>query len=493
MLPCCLSSQDVQGMTSEKNESESLVSDETQEEDASLQGDDSDEDYSGYEEDDYEDEYGVQWDFGGKVESVHGISLYNNGDYIASRNFVTGFVGFSLGASYAKISASAEYNYRNERRTGFRLNEAYYKYKNSIFELCMGRQHIVWGQGDGFTLTNVIPAKDKREFTSVTSDDSLLPSDAIRLRFFHNIFTFEALAIPFFTPDILPPFSFELGKNKSPFYVDLPDTYTVSFLSFPISYSLEEAGQPRNFLDTEFGGRFSFFLSRIDFSFSVFYGWERTPMFLREGILHLVEKTLPIVGKTYIPQSLDINITPVYYRILMAGTDGAVPLGDVLLRYEVAYVWGRHFEPKVAINLPSFPLPSVDKMNVAFNEPIRKHQLLMLLGIDWNYRGWVLSAQYYEDVILDYKDDITRPIHLGNISLNISKTLLRESLKMGATVVIGVNYGDTFSTYSVDYAITDNFHIATGFDIYTEGKDEKGQFSTLKNMSSYWLKGRFSF
>ena len=108
ILPCCLSSQDVQGMASEKNESESLVSDETQEEDASLQGDDSDEDYSGYEEDDYEDEYGVQWDFGGKIESVHGISLYNNGDYIASRNFVTGFVGFSLGASYAKISASAE-------------------------------------------------------------------------------------------------------------------------------------------------------------------------------------------------------------------------------------------------------------------------------------------------------------------------------------------------------------------------------------------------
>lgn len=177
----------------------------------------------------------------------------------------------------------------------------------------------------------------------------------------------------------------------------------------------------------------------------------------------------------------------------MAGADGAVPLGDVLLRYEVAYVWGRHFEPKVQMNLPSFPLPSVEKMDIAFNDPIKKHQLLMLLGLDWNYKGWILSAQYYEDVILDHNDDIARPIHQGNISFNISKTLLRETLKMGATIAIGVNYGDTFSTYSVDYAITDNFHIGTGFDIYTEGKDGKGQFATLKNMSSYWFKGRFSF
>ena len=497
MLPCSLSAQEDHETSSEENDATFLVDDdgEWKKDESSLQDNENyDSTGEGNEDDDYEDEDGVQWDFGGKIESVHGLSLYKNGDYIASRNFVTGFVGFSLGSSYAKISASAEYNYRNEKRTGFRLNEAYYKYRNSIFELCMGRQHIVWGQADGFTLTNVIPAKDKREFTSVTSDDSLLPSDAIRLKFFHDIFTFEALAIPFFTPDILPPFSFELGKNKSPFYIELPDVYNVLTLSLPISYSLEEAERPRKFLDTEFGGRFSFFLPRIDFSFSLFYGWEHTPMFLREGVLHLSKNTLPPpIGDVYLPTSLDINIKPLYYRILMAGTDGAVPLGDVLLRYEVAYVWGRHFEPKVQMNLPSFPLPSVEKMDIAFNNPIKKHQLLMLLGLDWNYRGWMLSAQYYEDVILDHNDDITRPIHQGNISLNISKTLLRETLKLGATVAIGVNYGDTFSTYSIDYAITDNFHIGTGFDIYTEGKDGKGQFANLKNMSSYWLKGRFSF
>ena len=449
------------------------------------------------EEDSYFDDgenEGLQFDFGGKIESVHGLGFLKNFDYLASRNFVSAFVKMSLYGSSAKISATAEYNYPNKERTGFRLNEAYYKYSNSIFELCIGRQHVVWGQADGFTLTNVIAAKDTREITSITNDDSLLPSDGIRLKFFHDIFTFDAMIIPFFTPNKLPPFSFELGKNKPPLYIDLPTEKQISILTVPIKYTKEEAKTPRHVLDTEMGMRFSFFLSRIDFSFSGFYGWDKNPMFVREGVLNTEKKIFPApIGEQNVPKSIDVNITPEYYRIAMFGTDGAIPIGDVLLRYEAAYVWGRYFEPKEQFGvLPKYPLPE-GPIALQFNHPLRKHQLLMLAGLDWNRSGWTLSAQYFEDLILDHKDDIARPLHQGTISLNISKTFLRETLKLGVTGAIGVNYGDTFSTYSIDYAITDNFHIATGFDVYTKGKDGKGQFSQMKDLSTYWLKGRFSF
>lgn len=449
------------------------------------------------EEDSYFDDgenEGLQFDFGGKIESVHGLGFLKNFDYLASRNFVSAFVKMSLYGSSAKISATAEYNYPNKERTGFRLNEAYYKYSNSIFELCIGRQHVVWGQADGFTLTNVIAAKDTREITSITNDDSLLPSDGIRLKFFHDIFTFDAMIIPFFTPNKLPPFSFELGKNKPPLYIDLPTEQKVSGFTLPISYKKEEIKTPRHVLDTEMGMRFSFFLSRIDFSFSAFYGWDKNPMFVRKGVLNTEKKIFPApIGEQNVPKSIDVDITPEYYRIAMFGTDGAAPIGDVLLRYEVAYVWGRYFEPKEQFGvLPKYPLPE-GPIALQFNHPLRKHQLLMLAGLDWNRSGWTLSAQYFEDLILDHKDDIARPLHQGTISLNLSKTFLRETLKASITGAIGVNYGDTFSTYSIDYALTDSFHIATGFDVYTKGKDGKGQFSQMKDLSTYWLRGRFSF
>ena len=462
----------------------------SQEMDGSYSSDEmsSDEDYN-----DDESE-GLQFDFGGKIESVHGLGFLKGFDYLASRNFVSGFVQMSLYGSSAKISATAEYNYTNKERTGFRLNEAYYKYSNSIFELCIGRQHVVWGQADGFTLTNVIAAKDSREITSITNDDSLLPSDGIRLKFFHDIFTFDAMIIPFFTPNKLPPFSFELGKNKPPLYIDLPTEQKASIFTVPVRYTKEETKTPRHFLDTEMGTRFSFFLSRIDFSFSAFYGWDKNPMFVREGVLNTEKQMFPApIGQQNVPKSIDVNIIPEYYRIAMIGTDGAIPIGDVLLRYEASYVWGRHFEPKEQISaLPEPPLPD-KSVALQFNRPLKKHQLLMLAGLDWNRSGWTLSAQYFEDLILDHKDDIARPLHQGTISLNLSKTFLRETLKANITGAIGVNYGDTFSTYSLDYALTDNFHIATGFDVYTKGKDGKGQFSKMKDLSTYWLRGRFSF
>jgi len=440
-----------------------------------------------------EDEGALQFSYGGKIESVHGIGLLKKGEYLASRNFTTAYIGLSYGNSYAKIAASAEYNYRNKARTGFRLNEAYYKYRNSIFELCLGRQQVVWGQADGFTLTNIISSKDAREFTAVTNDDSLLPSDAVRLKFFHDIFTFDAVAIPFFTPNATPPFSFELDKNKPPFYIDLPTKQVMGQFTIPIHYTKTDAQTPKHFLDTEAGMRFSFSLPQIDFSFSSFYGWERTPMFVRSGVLHLKKmQAPPPIGTVFAPSSINVNLTPEYYRIAMAGTDGAIPLGDVLLRYEAAYVWGRHFEPKEKMTALSPPFKS-EYVDLPFNRPLRKHQLLMLIGLDWNKNGWGLTGQYFEDLILDHNDDIDRSLHQGTVSLNLSKTFLRETLKLGISGAIGVNYGDTFSTYSADYALTDSFHIATGFDIYTKGYEGKGQFGRLKDMSAYWLRGRFSF
>lgn len=454
-----------------------------------LQEEDGEEN-SFYEDD--EDE-GFQFSYGGKIESVHGIGLFKNAEYLASRNFATAYLGISYGNSYAKIGATAEYNYRNPARTGFRLNEAYYKYRNSIFELCIGRQQVVWGQADGFTLTNVIASKDAREFTAVTNDDSLLPSDGVRLKFFHDFFTFDAIAIPFFTPNSIPLFSFELGKNKPPFYIDLPSEQNMGALSIPIRYTKEEAKTPKHFLGTEAGVRFSFSLPQIDFSFSSFYGWERTPMFVRNGVLHLKKVDVPPpIGTVFMPSTIDVNITPEYYKIAMIGTDGAIPVGEVLLRYEVAYVWGRHFEPKVQMGNISLPFVA-EKVDLPFNHPLRKHQLLLLAGLDWNRNGWSFSTQYFEDLILDHNGDIERPLHQGTISLNLSKSFLRETLKVGVTGAIGVNYGDTFSTYSLDYSLTDSFHIATGFDIYTKGHDGKGQFSRMKDMSTYWLRGRFSF
>ncbi len=437
----------------------------------------------------------------GKIETLHGVR-WNDAkkklEYGASRSIAQIKSEISAGSSYAALSASAEYNYRNPTRTGFRLNEAYYRYSGEIWDISVGRQVIVWGQADGFKLTDVLSARDNSEFIAFSGDDARLPSDSVRLRFFHNLFTFEAVAIPFFTPNKLPRFGFEDGAKNSLYYIDTPDSYKTPFGTIPIKYTKTESPKPKMFTDTEAAARFSFFLPGIDFSVSGFYGWDKNPRYVKSGYAKkgLFNPANPLSPfNPYVPKELHTNLNEEYYRIGMAGIDAAIPAGDVTIRLETAWVGGRYFEPKNLLTEKSvndLKRQTPDDVTLEFNAP-KKHQLLMLAGIDWIKSSWTLSAQYFEDLILDHKGDIERPMHKGFVSLNVSKTFLRDTLKLSASGVIDVNYGSTSSTYSIGYALTDNINFSLGGDVYTKGYDGKGDFAALDKISAVWLKGMFIF
>ena len=440
---------------------------------------------------------------GGKIETLHGLRWNgdkDNVEYGASRSIshVKGEV--SAGSSYAVISAAAEYNYRNPARTGFRLNEAYYRYSGEIWDISVGRQLIAWGQADGFKLTDVLSARDSSEFIAFNGDDARLASDSIRLRFFHDIFTFEAVAVPFFTPNKLPRFGFENGAKDDLYYIDTPDTFDTPFGSVPVKYTKTESAKPKMFTDTEAAARFSFFLPGIDFSVSGFYGRDKNPRYVKSGY---VKKELfnpanpPGPLNPYVPKGIHTNLNEEYYRIGMAGIDAAIPAGDVTIRLETAWVGGRRFEPKnqmPALNgAQLLDGTSGADVPLTFDPAVRKHQLLALAGIDWIKDSWTLSAQYFEDLILDHKDDIERPMHKGFVSLNISKTFLRDTLKLSASGAVDVNYGSTSSTCSAAYALTDNIRFSLGGDVYTKGYEGKGDFAALHKISALWLKGTFTW
>ena len=438
----------------------------------------------------------------GKIETLHGVR-WNDAkkklEYGASRSIAQLKGEVSAGSSYAAISAAAEYNYRNPARTGFRLNEAYYRYSGEIWDISVGRQVIAWGQADGFKLTDVLSARDSSEFIAFSGDDARLPSDSIRLRFFHDLFTFEAIAVPFFTPNKLPRFGFEDGAKNGLYYIDTPDSYKTPFGSVPIRYTKTQSAKPKMFTDTEAAARFSFFLPGIDFSVSGFYGWDKNPRFVKsgyakKGLFNPAGTHHPLLNP-YVPKELHTNLNEEYYRIGMAGIDAAIPAGDVTIRLETAWVGGRYFEPKNLLTEKSvndLKKQTPDDVTLEFNSP-KKHQLLMLAGIDWIKSSWTLSAQYFEDLILNHKNDIERPMHKGFVSLSVSKTFLRDTLKLSASGVIDINYGSTSSTYSVSYALTDNINFSLGGDVYTKGYDGKGDFAALHKISAVWLKGTFIF
>ena len=98
-----------------------------------------------------------------------------------------------------------------------------------------------------------------------------------------SVCVFEAVAVPFFTPNKLPRFGFEDGAKNGLYYIDTPDSYKTPFGSVPIRYTKTQSAKPQMFTDTEAAARFSFFLPGIDFSVSGFYGWDKNPRYVKSG------------------------------------------------------------------------------------------------------------------------------------------------------------------------------------------------------------------
>ncbi|MGP1454647.1 MAG: hypothetical protein ACTTJ7_02660 [Treponema sp.] len=453
--------------------------------------------------DDLEDDFSAEpvLMVSGSIETLHGLRWNKGLEYGASRSITRVKGEVYAGASYAVISAAAEYNHRNPAHTGFRLDEAYYRYSDDSWDISAGRQVIAWGQADGFKLTDVLSARDGSEFTALSGEDARLPSDSIRLRFFHDLFTFEAVAVPFFTPNKLPPFDFESNTKESLYYISTPKSVpTPMGTMVPVRYTKTDSGHSFRFEDTDAAARFSFFLPGVDFSISGFYGLDKTPAFLKRGSIKgaLSNPAQPFhpLRNPFIPKSgspaLEMRLDPYYYHIGMAGCDAAISVGEVTIRLESAWIGGRKFEPKKETLVESVQF-SPDSMIYLFKPAIKKHQLLMLAGVDWLKDSWTLSAQYFEDLILNHANDIERSMHKGFVSLNLGKMFLRDTLKLSVSGVIDVNYGSTFSTCSIDYALTDNLHIALGQDFYTQGYQGGGEFAGMSGLNTLWLKGTFIF
>ena len=165
-----------------------------------------------------------------------------------------------------------------------------------------------------------------------------------------------------------------------------------------------------------------------------------------------------------------------YGRMDMLGADLSVPIGQFVVRTEVAAYLGE--------------LQDMD-MPVATNATLAKNSYNSLIGIDW-YPGndWTVMVQYSHKYISDYEDRIATQQNTGLATLNISKKLLQTMLTLSSFTYFDVDNNSFFNRSSANYALTDQIHLTMGYD-WIHG--DKGSFAIYRNNSEYWVKAKFSF
>ena len=384
----------------------------------------------------------------GFVDTYHAVRMHDPYDYLSLRTrlrlemWVTG-ENASLFASMNAI-----HNNVITSDSGMELREAFMDYTAEKWDLRVGSQIIVWGKADGLAITDIVSPWDFTEFLARDFDDIRLPVDALRLRLLSGEANFEFLLLPVFKPAVLPP-----PGTPWAFKYELPDSVKVEFDN-PIEPDL-------SLENSEVGGKLSFYLPGIDFAVSAFYTWDDLPT------LH---RTTTSEDDTTL-----VHYHPEHHRLTFVGAEFSMPWRDLVFRGEAAFYKDRHFEPE----------------DVCSEEMFRRNALNWMIGLDWTPgNDWSVTAQWADDFILDYDQGIEKDEHTMLATLNVSKQLFRQTLKLSSMSYYGINESECFLRSSMDYALTDELHLLLGLDMFFGDEGMMGQYD---DNDEVWIKAKYSF
>ena len=273
--------------------------------------------------------------------------------------------------------------------------------------------------------------------------------DAVKATFSGTYFSADAYWIPFFRPSALP---FESWNPLRKALIPSPAGVEVV---------LGDISKPElNIANSSYAARVSFWFPAIDFSLYGYYGFDDSP------------------NLSYVPDMPPkITVTGKYYRYGMAGFDLAVPAGAFVIRAESAFFIER------ALQLGQTSLGGCE----------RKNELRALAGIDWNKNGWMLTAQYYGDVVFAYVDSLARDAYEHGATVNLSKTLFSETLTLSCTGLVRLNDLDGFAGLKAKYSLTDEISLALAFDGYFPGPKSDGTYGKYKDLSCVRFEGTVKF
>ena len=386
-------------------------------------------------------------DFSGEIQTIWGASVSGTDNNTSVGRFLLGETAFTgtLDAYYDKSSAFAEaavsYD-ATSNQLDWRVNELWLDYTASFWGIRIGRQKTAWGKADGIDITNVICPKDMSSFSSMTSDDSKLAIDALRLSFTGNQFTLDAYWIPFFTPSKLP---LDEGNQLRKFII--PE-------NSPYPMSLGTIEKPEiDIWNGEYGLKVSGYFLLMDVSLYGFYGWADTP----------------VLDYNITAQGIQINGK--YKRLSMIGIDTAIPVKEIVIRTEAAFFPQKYF--------------SVIE---------QRNEISALAGVDWMPSSWTLTAQYFCDYVFGSLVQLERSkAYTHGMTINVSKTFINETLELSLSGLLNFNDLDSFISPAAEYSLSDQIKLSCGAYIFIPGSENDGEYGKYKDLSSAYIKAKFNF
>jgi len=409
--------------------------------------------------------------FAGAPEMRGYVKFFNfnkvHGDYDFDRTGVRFQAGFSDHLSKAAAySAAVNFNIdesKSERqptsRRGAELNvypvEAYIDLLGLVgnrLDLRLGKQFVFWGKTDWVNPTDNITPWDYVNIASEIEDYRIAVT-ALRANFYFGSLSFEAVAVPFFTP------------HKMDFH--FPDTMGA------FTTQVKPSQLPGSSLgNAELGVRLSHTFAGVDWSVSYFKGFDKYPTFVFRPLF---------VNRT--PTSMEI--TPSHKALQVFGGDFSTAKGRFLFKGEGAY-FATEDRDGADIFIPNSHIKYVISCGYTFSEKTS------------------FKAQFIQDIRLKY--DQARE-ERGWTNLGIPGTKVPQKITHSLSLVMRYQWGRFFESQLIHvsnlregdlfllpvlwYEITDGLKVDFGAVLF-EGPEDS-PFGKQKDQSRVFVEVKYSF
>ncbi len=323
-----------------------------------------------------------------------------------------------------KLNPIFEYNLDTESEN-FKLNEGYIDFYFPNFDLRAGKQKLTWGKSDGIVVTNIVNPRDYTVHPVVEYSDQFKGVEALKLNLYPKNDNFEVIWIPEFQSATM---------NKNILLEKIPENFTRDDSEKEIASKFE---------NSELFMRYSSIGQKYDYELMAAYSWDDKPT------LH----------KNF----QEMSVVPEHHRLTTLGGSISTMKGPFVFRGEGAYVSGKYFNLKNPKNhISDYPEGVIEKESTKW-----------LTGVDYNYEGYLLSAQFTQETILDYKEEIVQDEFSNMMTLLIQKDFMRTKLNTEINFHYNLNDEVLMAKPSISYDYSDTLNIKGGANLTLEGETFK--------------------
>ena len=332
---------------------------------------------------------------------------------------------------FGKFYINPEFNYDlDSKKESMEIKEGYLELYFSEFDLQLGKQKLTWGKSDGLIVTNIVNPRDYTIHPVVEFSDQMQSVNFIKTNFYPQNDNLEMIFVP----------EFKSAKMDPKLLADnLPEGFTKNNSNKDIE---------SNFENSELFMRYSSLGQNIDYEIMAAYHWN----------------DIPTLHKDF--QNKEIK--PEHHRLTSIGGSLSTMQGPFVFRGEGIYNSGKYFNVKIdqreMMNYPNIEYPE---------GVVEKDEFKWMVGVDYNYEGYLFSSQFMQEVILDYNEKIKKDEFSNQMTFLIQKDFLRTKLNTEINFHYNLSDEVLMAKPVLSYDYSDVINLKGGANLNLDGESPK--------------------